>query len=481
MRRPQWFGPYRLLYRISTGGMAEIYRAVRRDGAGVQHVAIKRVLPSYTADPEFVRMLIEEARLTGLIEHPTVARVYEFGSIDDDYFMAMEYVDGVDMRSVVRRTRERDTSILPEYAVYVVEQALRGLHAAHEQVDADGHALEIIHRDVSPSNVLITWDGGVKLIDFGIAKARRSSISTQAGVIKGKVKYMSPEQTLGKRLDRRSDVFAAGAVLYELVAGNPPFHAPDDVALMEAIRTEQPDPPSHHSPRVRRALDHILEKALAKKRSRRFDTAEDFAHALGAYLEEYAPRFVPADLGGFMSRIFAREKMEAEERFSEYDLEADAPEHTPTGERQHYTRFVSMGRVLTDEYPLDSAVLDESIDDEREVLDQVEAWLLSRNRETADESHDDAGTGEHEEAPTRERPAALPPGDSDEGFWAPDARPAWVDETQRTLEMEALREGTDDAGAEADTGLYHRSQDDETTTARHLAKTAGAEEKGSRG
>ena len=352
MRRPRWLGPYQLLYRISSGGMAEIYRGViARDGDEHAPVAIKQLLPFYTSDPDFIDMLIDEARITGLFDHHNIARVFEFGVVDDTYFLAMEFIDGHDLRSALRRCRSRGLDMPVEYGIFCVEKALRGLHSAHEQCSIDGRPLEIVHRDFSPSNILIDYDGHVKLIDFGIAKANLRRVKTRVGIIKGKVKYMSPEQTVGRRLDRRSDVFAAGVVLYEAVTGNVPFHAPDDVSVMEAIRTQQPDPTSAQNPRINAAFDAIIEIALRKRREERFDTAESFADALEHFRCKHFPRFYQAHLGGFLSRIFAGEKAEAVQRFRSYDLNALPDDDTATGLRTQYTRLVDVAGLTPPPIP----------------------------------------------------------------------------------------------------------------------------------
>ena len=194
--------------------MAEIYRAKMWTFAGEREVAIKRLLPAYNHDEEFILMLTDEARITSLFDHPNIARVYEFGVVDGQYFLAMEFINGVDLRRVNRRLAEREERLGGIAATFIVEKALRGLHAAHDQSDEGGRAQNIIHRDFTPSNIQIGYEGSIKLIDFGIAKAQLSRSRTQAGFIKGKVKFMSPEQTRSEVLDRRSDVFSAGVVLY---------------------------------------------------------------------------------------------------------------------------------------------------------------------------------------------------------------------------------------------------------------------------
>jgi len=401
MRRPRWLGPYRVLTRLASGGMAEIFRGVRTtvDGAQVP-VAVKCILPVHTADPEFVDMLSDEARITASLDHPNVARVYEFGQADETYFLAMELVDGVDLRSVVRRCRERDEALPWVHAVYVVEQALSGLHAAHE--------LDIVHRDFTPSNILVSVAGEVKLIDFGIAKAEHNRSQTRSGVIKGKVKYMSPEQTEGKRLERRSDVFSAGVVLYECLVGRPPFLAPEDPLLMEAIREAHPDPVSASHPELPAALDTILTCALDKDPAARFQTAEAFATALRAVRLVAAPTFEPQALGALVARAFDAERREREALLSEFDLNVGIDELTPTGERREYTRLVSAGV-----FP------DAEQDDVDALRDALDAWLASRRGETG--THETSLSG-----------GADSTGSSTSGD----------DAAGRTLEMDALSEET---------------------------------------
>ncbi len=433
--------------------MAEIHRGTRTLSDGhVCPVALKCILPLYTSDPEFVEMLKDEARTCGLLDHPNIARIYELGNAQDTCFLAMEFVDGVDLRTVGRRCRERDTELLPAWAIHIVCQALQGLHAAHER--------DVVHRDFSPSNILVSYEGVVKLIDFGIAKAAHNRSQTRSGVIKGKVKYMSPEQTMGKRLDRRSDVFAAGVVLYEAITGNAPFHAPDDVSLMEAIRLQEPDPPSHHNPALPTALDAVLAQALGKDVGSRFPTAAAFAEALAPIGRQLAPGFEPSELGAFLCRIFARERLDAEQQLSEFDLDIEADDLTPTGQRHQYTRLVSIGHFGANapvetvpagggaERPAGVGLVasDESL------LDAVEEWLAARR----------AARGES-------KPPPVPvPGDTvgEPEAWSSSARPGWVDDEAHTLEMDALTgSGTGTGTGEIDrpdTGVYER--ENETTT-----------------
>ena len=233
----QQVGRYFLLDRIAVGGMAEIYRALTFDSQGHNHiVAIKRVLSNLADDDDFLQMMVDEAKITILLNHANIARVYEFVRVGDDYFIAMEFVDGRDVRAILERLREDDAWCPPEHAAYILMCTLTALHATHDARDGAGASMEIVHRDVSPSNVLVGYDARVKLCDFGIAKAKLSRIQTRHGVIKGKVKYMSPEQAMGRKVDPRSDIFSAGAVLYELLTRQPPFQAEGEMDLIMKVR-----------------------------------------------------------------------------------------------------------------------------------------------------------------------------------------------------------------------------------------------------
>ena len=335
--------------------MAEIYRGLATGADGsVYPVAIKLLLPTHTSDPDFIDMMIDEAKISRLLDHPNIARVYELGVVEETYFLVMEHVDGHDLRSLCRGCRARGVELPTEYAVYCVELALRGLHSAHELQDPEGRPLEVVHRDFSPSNILVSYDGRVKLIDFGIAKANLRRVKTRVGIIKGKVKYMSPEQTVGRKLDRRSDVFAAGVVLHEILTGRLPFEAPNDVAIMEAIRNAPPLPLRCSSPRISTELERILLRALSKARDQRFASAAAFADAIEVYRERHFPRFNADHLGAFVGRMFARERIEHARRYCQFDLKSEPGDDTLTGHRAHYTRLVEVADATSPTLPSDS-------------------------------------------------------------------------------------------------------------------------------
>jgi serine/threonine protein kinase len=309
IRQARRVGRYHVLDRVSSGGMAEVYRARVVDRDGVEHlVAMKRVLEMYASDPAFVRMLAAEYRLTSLLRHPNIARVYELLRTDDGCFIVMEYVDGKDLRSSMHKARELDAPIDVADAVYLMARAVDGLEHAHIATTEDGNPLRLVHRDLSPSNVLVGYDGSVKVIDFGIAKADVDRERTAVGIIKGKVRYMSPEQAQGEpALTGQSDVFSAGSVLYELLAGAPAFTAPSEVELIYAVRRAQPPPLAEVAPHVPEPLAAIVERAMARNRHARFASAAEFRDALVTFLRVWSPGYRRTRLANTMKTLWARE------------------------------------------------------------------------------------------------------------------------------------------------------------------------------
>jgi eukaryotic-like serine/threonine-protein kinase len=322
----QQLGRYHLLDRIAFGGMAEIFRAKTFDSRGQEHlVAIKRVLRHLLEDDDFLQMLVDEAKIASALDHVCIAKVYEFVRVGDDYFMAMEYVDGRDVRSILDRCRSEGAWLPAEHCAYIMMRIADALHAAHEKCDGAGRPLHIVHRDVSPSNVLVSYHGQVKLCDFGIAKATLSRIQTRTGVIKGKVKYMSPEQAMGRTLDRRSDVFSAGSVLYEMLTKQPPFHADNEMELIFRVRDAKYSRPTRHNPDVPDALDKILRKALARSPAARHQTAAELATDLREFLQESVPDYAPSRLGRWLRQMFAADIEQDLRVLEEYELGSADP------------------------------------------------------------------------------------------------------------------------------------------------------------
>ena len=327
-RRTRRIGRYHLTERIAYGGMAEIFRGFTFEDDGFRRdVAIKKLLPHYVEDGQFITMLTDEYRLVSHLDHPNVARVFELVQVDDAILIAMEYVDGKDLRSTVEVGRKRQDRLGYADVAYVMACALDGLHHAHQAVDESGRELDVVHRDFSPSNVLVAYDGAVKICDFGIAKARHNRIQTKTGIIKGKVKYMSPEQAFGHKLDRRSDVFSAGSVLYELCTGKPPFRARTEIDLIFEVRDANPVPPLEVNPELPVMLAQIIERSMARSRANRFQTSLEFRDALVRFLKSYAPDYRRTRLARYMKRLWDTEIEEELRELEDWALDLPtAPE-----------------------------------------------------------------------------------------------------------------------------------------------------------
>jgi len=303
------FGRYELLGRLAVGGMAEIYLAREPSavqGAGHRTVVIKRVLPHVADDPEFVQMFFDEARLAMRLHHPSIVHIYEFGEQDDSYFLAMEWVDGVALSKIIRTARESG-GVPPPVAAKVLANVAEALHYAHHLRDDDGRPLNIVHRDVSPQNVMVSFDGATKLLDFGIAKATLSHAKTGDGQVKGKFAYMSPQQCMGEAVDGRADVFALGVVLWETLTGQPLYHRKTQYETMRAV-IEDPVPRLlEHAPQVGQAMAEIVERALAKDPDERFPTAGDMQIALERWLAVHHEVVPATRIGGYLQELFGRD------------------------------------------------------------------------------------------------------------------------------------------------------------------------------
>jgi serine/threonine protein kinase len=293
-----YLGKYRLLARLGTGGMAEVLLG-RVDGpAGFsKHFAIKRMRPELTAHREFVDLFLEEARTASLLSHPNICQVNELSTADGDYFMVLEYLDGVPISSVLVKALSQPTALPIRFLVGVVQQACEGLHYAHEMADEHGRPYHIIHRDISPPNLFVTMDGVVKVLDFGISKSRDSLVKTLTGQIRGKFSYMSPEQLRGEKLDRRSDVFSLGIVLFELLTGRRLFRRKSRLEVFKAVVKEPIPLASDWRPDLPADLVSVLEHALARDRDRRFDTARAFGEALAGSIRSLGGPMSPQAIG----------------------------------------------------------------------------------------------------------------------------------------------------------------------------------------
>jgi serine/threonine-protein kinase len=300
-------GRYELIARLAVGGMAEVYLARHGELSGFKTlVVVKKILPHLAENPEFISMFLDEARIASLLDHPNVVRIVEVGRAETDYFLAMELVQGKPLASLMRRANERQEAIEPKLAALIMAQAAAGLHHAHGVSDAEGHPLGLVHRDVSPKNILVSFEGGVKVIDFGIARAMGRISQTNTGGMKGTAGYMSPEQAKSEAIDRRTDVFACGVVLWEALTCRRLFRKDNDLATMRALIYDPIPRPSTVS-KVPMALEQIAMKALNRDPEMRYQTALEMALALERYIGQSGGAST-SHLGGLMREYFATDQ-----------------------------------------------------------------------------------------------------------------------------------------------------------------------------
>jgi len=369
------FGKYLLVGEIAVGGMAEVFLAVHKGVEGfIKVVVIKRVLPHLTKNPDFVRMFVEEARLEARLEHPNIVRTYEFGEVDGHYYTAMEYLPGEDLFKALNNLSLSRQAMPLHIAAGITSQVCSGLHFAHQFTDTDGKLLNLVHRDINPANIIITYGGEVKIIDFGVAKSNTNA-QTLSGMIKGKVAYMPPEQLLGRDVDHRADIFSAGVVMWEMLTGRPLFLRSSEAATLYAIMNAPVAPPSRIRPDVPVQLDRVVARALARSPSDRYDTAEDMASALDEFLVR-APRYDTRVLAGKLEELFGSTRAEAKRSIAQ---------------TRSLTRNISMVMKLRSEV-------------RAELAERLDAAVVPR---------DDAG---HDAAPLRPSDEDLQPTASGSGF-----------------------------------------------------------------
>jgi serine/threonine protein kinase len=332
MDLPAQFGKYLLVHRLGSGGMAELFLAKQTGLKGFEKVlAIKKILPHLTQDSEFVSMFVNEGKLAALLTHQHIVQIFDLGHVDGAYYLAMEYVMGKDLRAVVSRARERGGRLPIDQALSIVSQIASGLDYAHRKKDLNGRDLNIVHRDVSPQNVLVSYEGEVKLVDFGIAKAAGIGQETKTGILKGKLAYMSPEQAMGRTIDRRSDVFALGIVLYELLTGRRLFKGDSDLSTLEQVRTANVEPPKRIDADIPDALEAAVMTALAREPEGRYQTAADFQAALEAIIAERGRGSSNLHLAQFMTSLFAEDQRADNDRLQiihQETVRISAPQRT---------------------------------------------------------------------------------------------------------------------------------------------------------
>ena len=310
---PRPFGSkYVLLRHLATGGMADVFLARQTGSAGfVKECVIKRILPHLARDSQFVTMFLDEARLCARLNHPNIAQVYDLGQVGDDYFIAMEHVHGVDLERVIEVIRERGETHMPaQIAARIIASAADALEHAHNAVDALGRPLGIVHRDVTPSNIMVSFEGVPKLLDFGIAKASHKQFKTEVGVVRGKAPYMSPEQVEGDALDARSDLFSLGAVLYELTTGKKPFDGETSHKIGMRILHDDPTPPTMIIDDYPELLEKVVMGALAKRPTERIQSARQLQTEIERFLITLGIPSTGRDVADYMTVRFPRERVQ---------------------------------------------------------------------------------------------------------------------------------------------------------------------------
>ena len=304
---PQRFGQYTLTARLGRGGMADVFRARREGAAGFERiVVVKKILSSHNEDPQFVEMFINEAKIAARLAHPNIVQVYELGEENGEFFIVMEYVKGRDLLRLLRALAQdpsRSAAVPPQVAAYVARETARGLSHAHDHTDEKGAARPIVHRDVSPQNIMLGYDGQVKLVDFGIAKALDTKKEeTRTGALKGKFAYMAPEQLGGHSPGPQSDLFSTGVVLYEMLTGRRLFKGASDYETLQKVQTMEVAPPSSVNRAISAELDAIVLQALERDPRQRYARAGQMARDLDVYLQ--AHRFAVEEMAEYMKQVF---------------------------------------------------------------------------------------------------------------------------------------------------------------------------------
>jgi serine/threonine protein kinase/Tfp pilus assembly protein PilF len=354
--------------------MAELFRAKLTGAQGFEKlIAIKRILPNLSGEENLLSAFIDEAKLAALLHHENIIQIYDFGSMDDQYFIAMEYLFGKDLRAISRTVRKKDQELGLENILYIICRICAGLDYSHNLKDLQGKALSIIHRDINPQNILITYEGQVKIIDFGIAKAASHNTKTRENLIKGKLAYMSPEQANGQAIDHRSDIFSTGIILYELLADRRMFQG-ETMHVLSLVREAQYDPPEEVIPNLPPKLNAILRRALAKDPDERFRYAGEMLADIEEFMFELSLRPNARSFAGYMKELFEEEHAQEElalwAKTQIYEAGEQEPDQEPVPEDETYENTL----ILTKEFlieklkQLKSAFLSQGINALKKVL-----------------------------------------------------------------------------------------------------------------
>jgi tetratricopeptide (TPR) repeat protein len=327
--QPTRFGKYLLLEKLAVGGMAQLYRAKITGIQGFEKlIAIKTILSHLTEEKELLSSFIDEAKLAALLHHQNIVQIYDFGTMENSYFIAMEYLFGKDLRYIFSKSQEKNLPLSNEHALYIMTRICSGLDYAHSLKDFQGKPLNIIHRDISPQNIIVTYEGEIKIVDFGIAKAASQSTITQFGMIKGKIAYMSPEQASGQPIDYRSDIFSTGIILYEMVTGKRMFTGPDTLQILAKVSRAEFEPPEVARSGLPTKVYKILNRALMKEPEDRYQSCGEMLADLEECMFQLSLRPTARGISQYMKELF-KEEIAAEDEMMREAAVADMARPSP--------------------------------------------------------------------------------------------------------------------------------------------------------
>ena len=401
-KKMERFGKYLLLDHLLDGGFARIFRARYLGDTASKICAIKVVLPQYSKDPNFKSMFMDEIKVTFGLLHPNIVQTYDYGTHNESLYVAMEYCDGHNLKEYLDKLKEKKFVFPVEICTYITTQICQGLHYAHTLTDKlTGQEIRIIHRDISPHNIMLTYDGSIKIIDFGIAKADTNSEATQVGTIKGKLSYIAPEYLEGKDLDGRYDQFAVGITLWEMLCGRKLFRAKNDIAILKLIQDCDIPNPSSINPNVPAELDEIVMKSLSRDRENRYENLDQMNRALIKFLYSKYPDFNATDLSYFAKELFKEEIAKDREKLFQFG-KIDISEYI-----DDYKREASSGSSKTDEglpevkdsrpAGAKTRVLDLGFEDKEKVEEKRRATIKKSLREKMRQANEEVRARKKEE------------------------------------------------------------------------------------
>lgn len=449
MKPIQTLGKYELLDKIGAGGMAEVYKARLKGAEGFQKVVVvKRILPNYARNMSFIRMLVDEAKLTSVLQHPNIVQIFEFESDQNQFYMVMEFVEGKDLLKILAKCAEQKRRPPPELVSYIIAEACKGLHYAHNAKDINGRPLNIIHRDVSPSNIIISLDGHVKMMDFGVAKAQTQDASSGSRhVLRGKLGYMSPEQVRAEEIDHRSDIFSLGIVFFEALTLKRLFLGRTDLETLINIRDANVERKLLKHPYISDSLKDILRSALAQDRNERYDSAERLQGEIDDFLYRNNHRIRPSYLGDFMRSLFGDELLTNDMAEQSGELEQDLDIATAPAEKTFSAR--PLGNAPGPDQPTPPPMPDYSDHATPTVVTQeAEAELLEALPMDAGEPEDEAAPAPQELIPISMPPRAPEPSPRQEPAVVSVGKPELTPEPEQEKPFQRREETSPNIGEE---------------------------------